>query len=857
MEEERKEKAIMSREALVVDAMIGICVHDPDTLVEPPSVVRDWATKALAGQIKDASLSPVAKTAFLMTQGAMSYAESEKAAAADLPEQMREFMVSSGLDPAAYDLRSFTEELRADLKILCMAAVRKEAPQAAPAVITQEPAAAAPTGQPSEERIEAWAAEIRDVEKQEKRWKRMGWGLGLLGAAVLAIILFLLGTVCVGEVAFVIAGLVVVIVIKIVAGRRSERACDELSARILRDCEAESLSKQAVVEALWEQKIEGEICKSVLAGVEPETYAVLDIRGRVFEFFGSVHAKIRAIRIKVSTSGNTVSLVALDGEVAVDRFSAIALDYLDQKAYVESIAALATLQSIYTQIAPPGGEILLQAAPDSDRLKQASLTTYQIFSSFDYKPEMRSIYEMLSKRRIQSLLQFLMAAQQVGGDAEQMTQEAEFDLSGFGFRDEVAVGACIDYLGKQIDEPLQRNKVAEAMALIPDERILPYMLQAFGWFPFFPQGIDGINHLGKSVVPQLLAALKSGSGSVRFNTALTLGILDAEGASADMEKLLPTLSVPIERIGCSFALVRAGQMQYLPVIIDALRHRDDNVRHGAAIALEHLSQPIDEALFLKYLDDKLNLVRLRLIRKLGAQGTGNPALWDALIVRFEDPDGSVRSAAVDALARFDGDQIYQRVLPLASGGSIKSRICAYQVLGKLSNPEAILLLVGALMTGGDNDLRRAAISALGALAAVQALDSVKPFLKNDDLSNAALITVLQIGMKDKDAAIRALRELGREPKALVVRALLGDDGAKKQYMALLKPGAEVKNLLGALEFGTMLRDPDFEAPLSKLTTYRKHTNFPGDRYISYLAVKALVGIKLAKAAEAPSGGGQA
>jgi HEAT repeat protein len=179
------------------------------------------------------------------------------------------------------------------------------------------------------------------------------------------------------------------------------------------------------------------------------------------------------------------------------------------------------------------------------------------------------------------------------------------------------------------------------------------------------------------------------------------------------------------------------------------------------------------------------------------------------------------------------------------------------VLGRLSKPEAIPLLIGALVTAGDNDLRRAAISALGTLAAVEALDSIKPFLKNDDLSHAALIAVLQIGIKDKDAAIQVLRGLGREPKALVVRTLLGDAGAKKQYKALLKPGADLKNLLGALEFGAMLKDPEFEEPLSQLTKFRKHTNFPGDRYVSYLAVKALVGIKLAKAAEAPSGGGQA
>jgi hypothetical protein len=236
----------MNEEALVVDAVVGICVHDPDTLVEPPRVVRDWATKALAGQIKDASLSPEAKTAFLMTQGAASFEESAKTAAADLPEQMRQFMVSSGLDPAAYDLQSFTEELRADLKILCMAAVRKQAARPVSAVPPGEPARSTPAKAPPEERVEAWAAAIKNVQGQENRWQGIGCGLGLLGIIGAALIIWLLRDNSAVGVALGVIGLVAAIVLWVEATRRSKKACDELVANILRTCEAESLSKPEI-----------------------------------------------------------------------------------------------------------------------------------------------------------------------------------------------------------------------------------------------------------------------------------------------------------------------------------------------------------------------------------------------------------------------------------------------------------------------------------------------------------------------------------------------------------------------------------------------------------------------------------
>jgi HEAT repeat protein len=850
---------------MIVDAMIGICVHDPDTLVQRPSVIRDWAARSLAGQLPGASLSADAKTGYIDALGAQSFEESERQAARDLPGQMREFMESNGLDPDAYQMRTYTDELRPNLKILVMAAVRREAPRAAPAPRPVAPpvpesasAKVSADALPSSETLDGWTEEIKQVDKVRSTWRGLGCGGAIVGVILVVALAIIfndrepqpgwIGPVVVVGLVAALAGLVLFFV----AGGRAKGAGKRLGEQIATACDTEGLSRPAVVEALWDRGTTGEIGKGILTGIEPETAALLAIRGRALEFFRGDESKISPIKINVSTSNNQVSSVTLDGEQAVDRWSAIALDYLDHGAYIESIAALATLQAIYAQIAPPGGEILLQAQPDTERLKQVSISAHKVFSGFDLSTAMKTIYETLTKRRTQSLVQILLTAQQGGQDSDRIGGAAEIDTSVFGFKDEAAVTACIDYLGKRTSELMGRFKAAIAMSFIPDERIAPYMLQAFNWMPFFPQGIDGLNRLGKSALPTVLAAFKTGSGSTRFNAGLTLGIIDAEGAAAGLAALYPRLSSPLERIGAAYALVRAGQADRLADVVAGLDSNDDNVRHGAAIALEHLPMDLADDIFLRHLNDGAMLVRLRLTRKLGAQGTDNLALWDALIARFEDSDENVRSAAANALGSIGGAGVYERMLALAQGALIKSRICAYQVLGKLSNAEAVPLLLDGLKVGADNDLRRAAITSLGELGAAEALDTLRTYFTHEELGGTTVIAVLQIGFQHKEAALKMLGRLGRDPRALLVRAMLGDERGKNQYKSLLRTGTDIQILLKALQYTVLLRDTEFEEPLSKLLKYRKHTNFPGDRYIGHLALNALVGIKLAKSAASQS-----
>jgi len=409
------------------------------------------------------------------------------------------------------------------------------------------------------------------------------------------------------------------------------------------------------------------------------------------------------------------------------------------------------------------------------------------------------------------------------------------------------VGACINYIGKHTADFLKRNKAYELLAQIPDARTLPYLMDGFEQLLFFPQGIEALALLGEEAHPKLLEAMRTGSGSLRFNAALALGFMNVASAKSDLEEVLPNITDPTERVGVCYALVRLGEMEHLSTIVDTLNHPNKDVRHAAAIALEHLTELLDDEVYLNHLADENMLVRLRLTRKLGAQKTESPVVIDALVEQFDDTSKDVRSAAVTSMGGLNPELVYNRMVELADGGTTNARLCAYEVLGKLSQPEAVPLLTSALSKMHDKDVRRTVLSALGELGAVEAADQIARYLDDDDLSNAAFWALLRISLKDKEAGTKPLHRRGKHKvKRLFLLALHGDQQTKTELKGMLNPSKDFMTLIQAMEYAQILRDPDFEAPLRRLLKYRQPNRFPGDRYVSYMALKALTHIQLAK-----------
>lgn len=677
-----------------------------------------------------------------------------------------------------------------------------------------------------DDRVKSWTEKIQSTQKLVSNRKLLSFVIGGLGPFVVTLVVFGLtnqGWVLCGGLA--VSAVTWALLYAVWASRTEKRAAHRLANDIQQACEAEGLSKAEVVEALAAQAPSGGVRKAILTAVDAETVEIIDIGNRGQVFFTKKGAANESDALK---------------------FRGITLDYLSHKMYVESVAALGIASTVYAEIAPPFGENvdvdgLIRSTYDQS--KRIQLATRKVLSSFDFEADLKAISEAGTKRRDASLLNLLLAAQTQGTDTLEALAEASEGLKPL-IRDETLVGACVDYLGKRAT---QRIQALQALALIPDTRTLPYLLKVFELLPFYPQGIDAVVRLGESAHPQLLEALRAGNANCRYNVALALGIMEVEAARSIFTGLLNTVTNPTERIGCWYGLVRLGGEQCLGEIVQALDYPNGDVRHAAAIALEHLAQPLPDDVCLRHLTNANDLVRLRLTRKLGSQGTDNPALIDALIDRFADGKENVRSAAVDAVAKLGAEQVYDRMIELTGSGTGTMRDCAYQVLGRLADPRAEPLLTKALQAPRSADERRTIISALADLQAVGAAEQIGSYLSNKELSGAAFLALLRLGFADGEVVTKILRRHSDRPQRLFALTLLGDEKAKRQFRGMLSPSTDIQTLLQATDYARMLSNPDFEAPLRKLLNYSNQQYAPTDKYVPYTAFKALIPTLLAKA----------
>lgn len=687
---------------------------------------------------------------------------------------------------------------------------------------------------PLSDRVERWAKQIQSAQKSVTNKKALSILIGVIGPLLIACLIYLPlmpdealleGPSCLLAVLTPIVCVIAPLVLYNLWAKRSEkRAIQQLGDEIRQTCEAEGLSKAEVVEALAARVPSVSLRKAVLSTVDAETMAILKIRNRGLAFF------------RRNVAGKE--------EDALE-FRSITLDYLSHKLYVEAVAALGMVSTIYAEIAPPfppdvDVDQLIQFYPDPST--RVELATRKVLSGFDFEPDLKAILEAGIKRRDLSLLELLVAAQTQETDAVTALADASEAFKPL-IRDEVFVGACIDYLGERATQAIQ---APQALALIPHIRTVPYLLEVFDLVPFYPQGIDALTRLDESVRPQLLEALRTGNPKRRYNIALALGVMEAEDAKPVFTELLTTLTDPLERIGCCYGLVRLGETEQLDEIVQALDHSDADIRHAAAIALEHLPQPLEDEVYLHHLTDAERLVRLRLTRKLGSQGTDNPALIDALVARFEDGEEEVRSAAVDAMVKLGAEKVYGRMVELTRSSSSVVRACAYQVLGQLSDSQAVPLLVQTLEGYQPADVRRAVLSALGELQAVTAAEKLGGYLRNDELSGAAFWALLRVGFKDAEAAKAMLRRHGNRPERLFALSVLGDEKAKRQFKGILSPSTDIRILGQALEYARVLSNPELEILLRQRLTYSNQEYAPTDKLIPYLAFKALIHTLLAK-----------
>lgn len=123
-----------------------------------------------------------------------------------------------------------------------------------------------------------------------------------------------------------------------------------------------------------------------------------------------------------------------------------------------------------------------------------------------------------------------------------------------------------------------------------------------------------------------------------------------EGAEPVLRKLLEENDPRVELPQVAYALAWVGTRESVPVLIEALHHKDYRLRREAAVALKHIRDQEAEIPLCRVLevDDNAN-VRVNAVLALQELGTGKAIPY--LEARLRDESAFVAEEAAEAIAR--------------------------------------------------------------------------------------------------------------------------------------------------------------------------------------------------------------
>jgi len=150
----------------------------------------------------------------------------------------------------------------------------------------------------------------------------------------------------------------------------------------------------------------------------------------------------------------------------------------------------------------------------------------------------------------------------------------------------------------------------------------------------------------------------------------------------------------------------------IPELLDALKHKDPNVRVHAAIALGRIRDTAAVPHLLPLLKDPVARVRAQAARSLGELADGRAT--DALIAALRDPDVEVRKEAVQALGEIRDPKALRPLLE-ALKDLAPVRDAAERVLLEVRDPRAVEPLILTLRHRSE-EVRRISARLLGAIA---------------------------------------------------------------------------------------------------------------------------------------------
>jgi len=312
-----------------------------------------------------------------------------------------------------------------------------------------------------------------------------------------------------------------------------------------------------------------------------------------------------------------------------------------------------------------------------------------------------------------------------------------------------------------------KKDVAEILPAVGDclqdstERVMLEAITTFGALADEPQFLDrmAINLMSENaiVVRATLGAMS------RFSSPRVLRLLMKHFRMGPKSVRIAVIET-VEQI---------GTQQMLPILIEALTHKQLDVRMRGAQALERLSEAekVDPARAILWLlrSGDVNVKRMAAQIANKVKDTSGE-LWPLLFQFLRDEDWWVRERLTDALLEMAGSELLNYAIAYLKDTSAVIRRYGIELLVRLAEPKSIGALVRAAADDDDWWVRERAVEALGKL--------------KDKRATPYIIDIMTRNPDARLSALSALQELADPEAAKHVAALLSDGAADVQIGAL-------------------------------------------------------------------------
>jgi HEAT repeat protein len=314
-----------------------------------------------------------------------------------------------------------------------------------------------------------------------------------------------------------------------------------------------------------------------------------------------------------------------------------------------------------------------------------------------------------------------------------------------------------------------RQTSAEALAGIGSPAIAP-IINALSDKKTEDIAVYALVEIGKPAVRPLIEALDSDDPHVR---SVAIGILGEIGDSEAVVPITGLLDDPDQsvRLGAASALGRFGDDRAVMSLVSLLK--DESTAAEAADSLAKIGMPA-VLLLIDLLSDKAGHVRKHASSALGRIGDARAV--EPLISLINDEDPEVRLHAVTALGQLKDERACKPLVSLLKDEP-ETRIKELTILtlADIADPYAVKqLTVVARDTGEQNNLRAAAVTALGRITDKRATESLILLAARErDIEHRKLIlnTIAEVrGADNVGPLILAIKKEGPEIQAAARKA---------------------------------------------------------------------------------------